>query len=57
METVDVRFNELVTSLEHVQRTPLDLLPVDQVDDIVHGILDQEADQRPVGVARFGSAI
>jgi hypothetical protein len=56
METVN-RTKDLVTRLEDVNRTPLDMISVDQAGDVVRDVFDRHSEELPVGVARFGSAI
>lgn len=57
VDTVNVRTNELVATLEEVTRTPLDMISVVQAGDIVRDVFDRHSEEVPVGVARFGSSI
>lgn len=54
---MDVRREDLVARLEEINRTPLDLIQVDQAGDVCRDVFDRHCEEMPVGVARFGSAI
>jgi hypothetical protein len=49
--------NRLIASLDVIRRSPLARISSDQKDDVVHRIVDREADSLSVDVAAFNSAI
>lgn len=56
MQTVTAHDSSLVTSLEDLRDTPLDLISADQSADVVRQVLRRDEDDT-VDVARFGSSI
>jgi hypothetical protein len=57
VETVVVPAIRLIEVLEDLREMPLDQIPSGLATSVVQALLDRDADQAPVDVATFSSAI
>jgi hypothetical protein len=48
---------DLLLMCDDVRRVPLDSIPLDEAEELIHRVFDRQHDEPVVGVARFGSSI